>query len=151
MKLPIADCQLPIAKLATRDGFARGGHDGGEVVGFLQKSGELAFWNDSGFDQQFKPQSSFVGFFLNCPDFCCEFCFAPSAAGRTVVRSYGSSAANDLFCDDTPRIIRLGDGSRQLNDPKRKRFGSLFQFGGIHAPKLQKQSPLADRQSPIIV
>ena len=39
MKLPIADCRLPVAKLAAGGGFTGGGHNCCEVVGFLQQSG----------------------------------------------------------------------------------------------------------------
>jgi hypothetical protein len=149
MRLSIVDCRLPIAGSGASGGFARGGHDCGQVVGFLQEGGELAFGNYSGFGEQLKPECSFVRFFLDCSDLRNEFYFAAGAASRAVIRRHGSSAPNDLFCHDSSRVVGLGNGPGHFDYSERKGFGALFKFKGIHMPKLIGQSPIANRQSAI--
>jgi hypothetical protein len=149
-ELPIADCRLPITVLRARRRFTRCGHDGSEIVRFLQQGRQFAGGQDSGFREQFKPERRFVCFLFNRPDFGNEFRFAPSSARRTVVSGHRSPAADDLFGYNASRIIGFGNRSRKFDDPKRKIFGALFQLCGIHARKLRNQSPIANRQSPII-
>ena len=87
-KLPIADCRLPIKKSFSGSGFARCGHDGGEVVGFLQQRRQLARGHRRGFDEQFEPQRGFVRLFLDGSDFGNEFGLAAGAAlGRFIHRT----------------------------------------------------------------
>jgi hypothetical protein len=148
-KLPIADCRLPIAELSASGGFARGGHDGGQVVGFLQQRGEFALGNYSGFGKQLKPQRRFVRFFLNCSDFSDEFRFASSPTSRAVVRCHRGAAPNDLLCHDSSCVIGLGNGPGHFDYSERKGLGALFKFKGIHMPKLIGQSPIANRRSAI--
>jgi hypothetical protein len=149
-RLPIADCRLPIIALPAGRRFTRCSHDSCEIVRFLQQGRQFASGQDSRFRKQFKPQRRFVCFFFNRPNFGNEFRFASSSARRPVVGGYRSSAADDLLGYNTSCIIGFGNRSRKFDDPKRKIFGALFQFCGTHAPKLQKQSPIANRQSAII-
>ena len=151
MRLPIADCRLPIAESGAGGGFARGGHDGSEVVGFLQQRGQFALGNDSRFGKQFEPKRGFIRFFLNDSDFGDEFRFASSAAGRAVVRGDRGTTADDLFCDNSSCVVRSGNGPGQFNYSKSKGFGALFKFSWVHRRKLQVQSPIANRQSSITV
>lgn len=145
MKLPIADCRLPISSACG--GFAQGGHDGGQIVCFLQQRRQFAGGDGSRFGEQFKPEGGFIGFFFDDANFRDEFRFAASSACGPVIRRQGSSAADDLFCNDASHVIGLGNRARQFNDAKRKVFGSLFQFGWVQGAKLSSQSATGNRQS----
>lgn len=149
MKLPVADCQLPIAGSAPRRCFARGRHDGRQIIRFLKQGGKLGGFDRSGFSKQLKPKGSFVRFFLDCPNFCDEFGFASSSAGCPVVRRHGRATTDNLFGNDTSGVVSLGNTFRQFNDAKRETFGPLFQFGRVHARKLLNQLAIANRKSPI--
>ena len=149
MKLPIADCRLPIAKLAAGGGFTGGGHNCCEVVGFLQQSGELAFRYNSRFNEQFEPQSGFIGFFFDRADLGDEFRFASGATCCPIIGGHRCAAADNLFGNDSSSIIALGNCSGEFDNPKRKSFGALFEFRGIHTPNLRNQSPIANRQPAI--
>jgi hypothetical protein len=149
MRLPIVDCRLPIAESSASRCFARSCHDRCEVIGFLQQRGKFALGNDSGFAEQLKPESGFVRFFLNCSNLSDKFRFASSAARRSVVRCDRSAAPKDLFSHDSSGVIGLGNGPGHFNYSERKGFGALFKFEGIHVPRLLRQSPIANRQSPI--
>jgi hypothetical protein len=151
MKLPIADCRLPIAESAAHRSLARCGHDRGQVIGLLQERGQFGLGNNARFDEQFDPESSLVCFFFNGSDFRNKFRLAPGAAGCAVIRGHRSAAANDLSGDNPPRVIILRNRSRKFNDPEGETFGVLFKFRWIHGSKRQNQSPIANRQSAIPV
>jgi hypothetical protein len=140
--LPIADCRLPINGSFAGRSFARGRHDGSKVVGFLQKRRQLARRHYARFDEQFEPQSRLVGFFFNRANFGYKFRPAPSTATGAIVRGHRSAAANDLFGDDTSGLVVFWNSPGQFDDSQGKRFGARFQFGWIHAPKLQTQSAM---------
>ena len=89
MKLPIADCRLLIGESLGRGGFVGRGHDGCEFVGLLQQGGQLARGHEARFDQQFEPQSGFVGFFLDGSDLGNEFGLAAGPATGAVVSRAG--------------------------------------------------------------
>ena len=146
-KLPIADCRLPIKKSFSGSGFARCGHDGGEVVGFLQQRRQLARGHRRGFDEQFEPQRGFVSFLFHRSDFGDEFGLAARAATGAVIRRDRSAAANDLFGDGASRIVIFGNHPGQLDDPQGKGFGPGFQFDWVHVLELQIQSAIGNRQS----
>ena len=149
--LPIADCRLSIG--ASRAGccLARGGHDGSQIIGFLQQRGEFAGGGDAGFAEQLQPQRRLVRFLFDGADFGDKFRFASRAACRSVVGHDRSAAADDLPGGDLPRIIAFGNCSRQFNDAESKTLGSLLEFNRVHALKLSNQSPIANRQSTIPV
>ena len=150
MRLPIADCQLPIANSAARSCFVRGCHDGGQIIRFLKQCRELLGGDGPGFSKQFEPQSGFVRLLLlNGSNLCDEFSFAAGAAGRAVIRRYLSATANNLFGCDASRIIGFGNAPRQFDDAKRESFGALFQFSRVHARKLLNQLAIANRKSTI--
>ena len=148
-KLPIADCRLPIKKLFAGRGFSRGGHDGGKRIGFLKQGGQLALGHRARLDQQFEPQRSFVGFFVNGSDFGDEFGLAAGAATSAIVRRHGRAATYDLFGNSSSCLVTFWNRPRQFNDSQGKGFGSYFEFGWIHATKLQIQSAIGNRQSAI--
>ena len=145
-RLPIADCPLPIKKSLAGRRFARRGHDGGKLVGFFEQCGQFFCGHDAGFGEQFEPQSGFVGFLLDGADFGNEFRLTPSAATGAVIRRHGSSAAQNLFGNDAPGIVIFGNCPAHFDDSQGKRFGSGFQFDRVHAPKLQTQSAIGNRQ-----
>jgi hypothetical protein len=142
MKLPIADCRLPIVALSARCSFSRSRHDGGQVVGFLQERGQFAFGNNSCLGKQLKPQRGFARFFFNGSHLGGKFCFASSATPGAVIRRHRGAAANDLFGNNTSRIVALRNGSRELDNAERKSFRALFEFGRIHVPTLRNQSAI---------
>jgi hypothetical protein len=146
-RLPIADCRLPINGSFTGRRLARGRHDCSKVVGFLQKRRQLARRHYARFDEQFEPQRGLVGLFFNRANFGYKFRPAPRAATGAIVCGYRSAAANDLFGDDTSGIVAFWNSPGQFDDSQGKRFGARFQFDWIHAPKLQTQSAIGNRQS----
>jgi hypothetical protein len=150
MKLPIADCRLPIAQLSVRRRFAGCGHDGGQVAGLLQERGQFALGNDSCLGQQLKPKSGFIGFFLYGSHLGYKLCFASRTATGSVICGHGCAAADDLLGDNASSIVTFRDGAREFDNPKSERFGALFELERVHGPKLQKQSAIANRQSPIL-
>ena len=149
MRLPIADCRLPIGGSRSRGRFARSRHDGGEFVGFTQKRAEFACWHDAGLNEQFEPKRGFISLLLNDSDFRDEFSLTSGAATGPIVGRDRGATAQDLLGDHPARVIVLGNRSRQLDDSQGKGLGSGFQFGWVHAAKLQIQSPIANRQSAI--
>ena len=148
-KLLTADCRLPIEKSFAGRGFMRRGHDGGDFMGFFQEGGQLACRHRPGFDEQFEPQRGFVGLFLAGSNFGDKFGLAAGAATGAVIRRHRGASANNLFGDDTPGIVGLGDGARELDDSQRKSFRASFEFGWIHGANLQTQSAIDNRQSAI--
>ena len=148
-QLPIADCRLPIKKSFSGRGFARGGHDGGDLIGFLQQGGQLARGHRAGLNEQFNPQRSFIRFFFYGSDLGDEFRLAAGAATGTVICRHRSAAANDLLGDDAPGLVGLGDRARELDDSQRKGFRAGFEFSWIHGANLQTQSAIGNRQSAI--
>ena len=146
-RLPIADCRLPISRLFARCRFARCGHDGSEHIGLLQKGGQLAGRHDAGLNEQFEPQRCFISLFLDGSNFGDEFGLTAGAATSSIVCGHRSATANDLFGDDTSSIIVFWNCPGEFDDSQGKRFGARFQFGWIHAPKLQTQSAIGYRQS----
>lgn len=147
--LLIADCRSPIKKSVAGCGFARCDHDGGEFVGFLQKWRQLAYGHYPGFNQQFEPQRSFVSLLFHRPDFSDKFRRAAGAATGAIIRRHRSPAANNLFGDDTSRIVIFWNRAGQFDYSQGKSFCSDFQFGWVHSPKLQIQSAIANRKSAI--
>ena len=148
-RLPIADCRLPINRSFARRGFARGGHDGSKRIGFRQESGQFFCRHDAGLNKQFEPQGGFVSFFFDGSNFCDEFGPAAGAATGTIVCGHRSATANDLFGDDTSSIIVFWNCPGQFDDSQGKRFCARFHFSWVHAPKLQTQSAIGNRQSAI--
>jgi hypothetical protein len=148
-KLPIADCRLPIGKLFARRRFARGGRYGCEFVCFRKEGGELACGQRARFNKQFEPKCGFVRLFLDGSDFGDEFGLAAGAAAGAIIRRHRSTAANDLFGDNTPGVIGFRDCARELDDPQRKCFRTGFEFSWIHGANLQTKSAIGNRQSAI--
>jgi hypothetical protein len=148
-RLPIVDCRLPITGSFAGRSFARGGHDGGEFVGFFEQRGQLFCGHDAGFSKQFEPQRSFVGFFFHGADFGNKFRLTPRPTTGAAIRRRGSSTSQNLFGNNAPSIVVLWNCPAHLDDPQGKRFGSGFQFGRVHLPKLQTQSAIGNRQSAI--
>jgi len=150
-RLPIADCRLPIADSSIRRCFTRRRHNCGKVVRLLHNCGQLACGDNSRFSKKFEPESGFVGLFFESSDFCNKLGLASGPASCPIVCRDRSAAANDLILYHSSGFVRFRDCSRKLNYPKRKVFGALFQFGGVHTPKVLEQSPIANRQSSISV
>jgi hypothetical protein len=147
MKLPIANCQLPIKESLSCRSFARGHHDGRKLVCLGQKSRKLSGSHRSRFDQQFEPQCRLIRLFFDRADLGDEFSLTTSPATRPVICRHGSAAANDLLGNRPSGIVVLRNGPGQFNDAERKSFSSGLQFGGIHGSKLQTQSAIGNRQS----
>jgi len=149
IRLPIADCRLPITDSFSRRRFARCGHDGGQLVRFIQQCRQFFCRQNARLDQQFQPERGFVGFFLDGADFGDEFGLAAGATTGAVIRRHRSAAANDLFGDGAAGIVGFGNGARQLDDSQRESFRAGFEFGRIHGANLQTQSAIGNRQSAI--
>jgi hypothetical protein len=147
MKMPIANCRLPIKGSFAGRRLARGRHDCSKIVGFLQKRRQLARRHYARLDEQFEPQRGLVGFFFNRANFGYKFRPAPRAATGAIVCGHRSAAANDLFGDDTSSIVAFGNRPGQFNDSQGKCFGPYFQFDWVHATKIQIQSAIGNRQS----
>jgi hypothetical protein len=145
--LPIADCRLPIAKSFAGRRLARCSHDGGEFVGFSKERGQFHCGQNPRLDEQFEPESGFIGFFLDRSDFCDELGLAARAATGAIVGRHGSSASQYLFGNNTPRVVVFWDFAAHLDDPQCKCFSSRLEFGGIHGMRLQTQSAIGNRQS----
>lgn len=77
-----------------------GGHDGGEFAGFLQERGEQLGLDDGCIGEEFKPVDAFIGLFFANLDFCQKVCLAFSEAGRAVIGSNGSAAAEELLAEN---------------------------------------------------
>ena len=150
MTLPIADCRLLIAELSPRSRFARCGHNGRQVVRLLEERSQFAFGNDSGLGKQLKPQRGFVRFLFHRSHLRNKFSFASGAATRAIIRGHRGATPNDLFGNNSPRIIALRNRPRGFDNSKRKSFGALLEFGGIHLPTLRNQSAIANRQSAML-
>ena len=149
MRFSIFDFRLPISGSLTGRCLARGRHDRSQSAGFFQLGGQFLCGYDFGFNQQFEPQCCLVSFFFDHADFGGEFRAATSAARRTIVRRHRSPTANDLSGNDTSSMVIFRNRASQLDDSQGKSFGSGFQFGWIHPPKLQIQSTIANRKSAI--
>ena len=147
MRLPIADCRLPIGKLLSRRSLARGRHDCRKLVRFGQKRGKFSLGHDAGLDEQFEPQRGFISLLLDCSNLGDEFGLTACPATGAVVSRHRSSASHDLPGNDTSRVVTFGNRSRQLNDSQGKSFGAGFQFSWSHDAKLQTQSAIGNRQS----
>jgi len=148
-QLPIADCRLLIAKSLSRRSFARGDHDSGECVGFVEQRRQLLCRHGAGFDEQFQPQRSFVGFLLNGSNFGNEFSLTAGAATGAVICRHRGAAADDLFGDGASGVVRFGNGARQFDDSQCEGFCAGFEFGRIHGANLQTQSATGNWQSAI--
>jgi len=149
MKLPIADCRLPIGELFAGRGFARRCHDGSQFVCFLQQRGKFFRGHDFGFDEQFEPERGLISFFFHGSNFGNEFCLAAGATTRPIIRRDRCSTADDLFGNNSPGVVGLWNRPGQFNNPQGKCFGTIFQLQGCHAAKLRKQSAIGNRQSAI--
>jgi len=147
--LPIADCRLPIKESFAGRGFSRGSHDGCQRVGFIKQRGQFLCGHRAGFDEQFKPQRSFVGLFLDGSDFGDEFGRAAGAATGAIVCCHRSSAADNLFGYRPAGIVGFRDGARKLDDSQGKSFCAGFELSRIHGANLQTQSAIGNRQSAI--
>ena len=147
--LPIADCRLLMEALFAGCGFARGGHDGCQRIGFGQQRGQFLGGHRAGFDEQFKPQRAFVRLFLNYSDFGDEFGLTPGTATRAVICRHRGAAADNLFGHRPAGIVGFGNGACELDDSQRKRFGAGFEFVRVHGANLQTQSAIGNRQSAI--
>lgn len=147
MKLPIADGRLPIRGSFSRRSLARGRHDGGEFIRFSQKSRQFALRHDAGLDQQFQPERGFVSLFLNRADLGNELRLASGPATGAVVCGHGSSAAQNLPCDDAPSVFSFGNLPTHCDDAQGKSLGAGFQFSRSHDVKLQIQSAIGNWQS----
>ena len=142
-RLPIADCRLPIDESFASRGFAGGGHDGGEFIGFLQKRGQFSRRHHSRFDQQFEPEGGFVGFLFDGSNFGNEFGLAARAATGAIICRNRGAATDPLFGDNASGIVVFGHGPRQFDDAQGESFGARFQFDWIHGGKLQIQSAIS--------
>ena len=149
MRLPIADCRLPIKKSFSCGSFARRCHDGGKLIGFIQKRRKFARRHDARLDEQFEPKRRFISLLLDCSDFGNEFSLTTGTTTGAIVGRHRSSAAQYLLGDDAGRVIVLGNRPGQLDDSQGEGFGSGFQFGWIPAARLQTQSAIGNRQSAI--
>ena len=149
MKLPIADCRLPIWESLSRRSLALGRHDCGEFVRFGQKCRQFLCWHDAGLGEQFEPQRSFISLFLDNANLGDKFRLAARAATRAIIRRHGSSTTKNLFCDDASCVVALGNFSAHLDDSQGKCFGSRFHFSWSHGLKLRTQSAIGNRQSAI--
>lgn len=147
MKLPIADCRLPIGESLSRGGLARRCHDCRKLVCFGQKRREFSRRHDVGFDKQFEPQCRLIGFFFDRPNLGDEFGLTARPATGAVVRSHRSSASHDLPGDDASGVVIFWNRPGQLDDTQGKSFGAGFQFSWGHDAKLQTQSAIGNRQS----
>ncbi len=147
MKLPIADCRLPIGESLSRRSLARGRHDCRKLVRFCQKRGKFSRGHDVGLDEQFEPQCRLVCFFFDRPDLGNKFGLTARPATGAVVRSHRSSASHDLLGDDASGVVIFWNRPGQLYDTQGKSFGAGFQFSWGHDVKLQTQSAIGNRQS----
>ena len=147
MKLPIADCRLPIWESFSRRSLARGCHDCRKLVCFGQKRGKFSRGHDVGLDKQLDPQRRLVCFFFDRPDFGDEFGLTARTATGAIICSHRSSASHNLLGDDTSCVVIFWNRPCQLDDTQRKGFGSGFQFSWSHDAKLQTQSAIGNRQS----
>jgi hypothetical protein len=152
VKLPIADCRLPIEESLSCRSFARGCHDGCEFVRFGQKRGKFSHGHDAGLDKQFQPECGFIGFFLNCADFGDKFRLAAGATTGTIVCGHRSSASDDLLGNDASGIVIFWNSACQLDDSQRKGFRARLQFSWSHdGAKLQTQSAIGNQQSSMLL
>ena len=149
MKLPIADCRLPIKDLLAGRGFPGGGHDGCQFICLFKQGGQFARGHDVGFNQQFEPQRGFVGLFFDDSDLGDEFRRTTRPATGAVVGGNGSSAADNLLGDGAGGVIILRNCLGQLDDSQSKSFCPGFEFNRSHGVKLQTQSAIGNRQSSI--
>jgi hypothetical protein len=107
-------------------GPARGGHDGGQFVGFL----------------------------LDCPQFRNELGFRTPTAGSPVVGAY-RGAAPHLLAANGAAGGTSGQSANEFDHPQREQFRALFQFCFRHqTPWLSKcvttlHFPIANRNSKI--
>ena len=141
--------ELSIEALFARRGFARGGHDGCQCIGFGKQRGQFLCGHRAGFDKQFQPQCGFIRLFLDSSDFGDEFGWAAGAATGAVIRRYRSSAADNLSGNRPACVIGFGNGARQLDDSQCESFRAGFEFRRIHGANLQTQSAIGNRQSAI--
>lgn len=149
MTLPIADCRLPIGKLPARCGFARRSHDGGEVIGFLKQCRQFGRRKNSRLAQQFEPEGRFVGLLFNGSNLGNKLRLASRAAVFPVIGGHRCAGTDDLFGNNSARIVVLRNRPREFDDSKGESFRALFEFGGVHGAKLQNQLAIANRQSKI--
>ena len=135
--------RLPIAKLFAGRGFARGSHNGGQRVGFVEERGQFLCGHRAGFDEQFEPQRGFVSLFLDGSDFGDESGRAAGTATDTAVRRHRAAAADNLSGNRPAGIVGLGDGACELDDSQGKSFCASFEFSRIHGANLQTQSAIS--------
>ncbi|HTY87514.1 MAG TPA: hypothetical protein VMB80_08625 [Candidatus Acidoferrum sp.] len=146
-KLPMADGRLPINGSFAGRGFARASHDGGQGIGLLRQRRQFFYGHNAGFDRQFQPQRSFVGFLFHCADFGNELRLAARTATGAVICRHGGSTAQNLPGNDAASIIVLGDRPTHFDDSQGESFGAGFQFGWDPIPKLRIQLAMGNRQS----
>ena len=149
MKLPIADCRLPITDSLAGRSFARGCHDGREFVGFVEKCRQFLGRQNAGLNQQFEPQGGFIRLFLDRSHFGDKLGLAAGAATGSIIRGHRSGAAQDLFGDDAPGLVAFWHRPGHFDNAEGKSFGSGFKLGWVHGVKLQFQSAIGNRQSTI--
>ena len=140
MRLPIADCRLPIGGLFPRSGLARRRHDCSQFISLLQKRAQFASGHNSRLDEQLDPQRGFIGLLHNSPDFGDKLGLASRPATSPVVGRNRGSASQNLFGENASGIVILWNRTGHLDDSQCKRLGPSFQFGGSHEPPLQTQS-----------
>ncbi len=127
MRLPIADCRLPVRKSLSRRSFARGSHS-------------------AGLDEQFDPKCSFIRLLLDRTDLGEEFDLPAGATTRAIVRCDRSSTPHDLFGADASCIVISLNRPGQFDDSQGKGFGASLQFRWIHNSKFQIQPATGNRQ-----
>ena len=149
MRLPIADCRLPIKRSRAGGGFARSGHNGGQIIRFLKERRQFSGGNNSRLTERLEPERCFVRLLLHCSYFGNEFRLASSAARCAVICSDRSPTANNLICDSASGDIGFRNSPGQFDDSKGEAFGALFQFDGVHCRNVSEQSAIANRQSSI--
>jgi hypothetical protein len=150
MRLPIANCQLPIGELFPSGGFSRTGHDRSEFIRFGQKRRKLAGRHDSRFDEQLNPQSTLVRFFFDGSNFGNEFSATSCATTCSIIRSDGCAASQNLATEHAPGFVVFGYRSCHFHNSQGKGLCSDFKFAWVHVAKLRTQSAIGNRQSAIL-
>jgi len=142
-KWPMAAGRWPLATSFAGRSLARGGHDGGKLVGRCQQRGKLLFRPHARLDQQFEPEGGFIGFLFDRADFGNELRLASRPATGAIIGRHRGSTANNLR-RNCPSGRCFWDRVGQLDDSECKLFGSQFEFRRIHAIKRQTPKTISN-------
>lgn len=122
-----------LSELPSRNGrFSCGYRDRCDLVRFLKQRLDSRCAQKFRSDNQFKPKSGFVCFFLYHARLMDKVRSGFRSTKSAIVCPYRTSASNNLICDCVS-VARSRKGIGQLEDSQRKRFGSFFHFIFIHA------------------